>query len=270
MWKIKGLDNRPVRIEPSLEDIQLPEKRKLDEYNKLKEREREILRERGVAETSSEVIQHIENIIQSYQHILDIKEDFYKNSVKNSISNQNAELQRRISRIHKKYKENPWVIWFILGVFFEDVLKMIQEVEGMKWTPKNFEVCSNIGYEILHVPVWNEVIETNNKIRRILLDGSRLLAHHIHNRKLTWGEDDRLSAKFIHNPENKKPMYLDTEFFSVIYSNELDVESVVLRQVLKLAKPKMQTPYNLELFQHMCSELKITFSCIVKIIQQYK
>lgn len=265
MWKIKGLDNRPVRIEPSLEDIQLPEKRKLDEYNKLKEREKGIW-----AKTPSEVIQHIENIIQSYQHILDLKEDFYKNSVKNSISDQNAELQRRISRIHKKYKENPWVIWFILGVFFEDVLKMIQEVEVMKWTPKNFEVCSKIGHEILHVPTLEEVVKTNNKIRNILLKGSFLLARHIHKRKLAWGEDDRLSAKFTHNPEDEKPMYLDTEFFSVIYSNELDIESVVFRQVLTLAKPKMQTPYNLEIFQHICSELKMTFSYIVEIIQQYK
>lgn len=65
-------------------------------------------------------------------------------------------------------------------------------------------------------------------------------------------------------------MYLDTEFFSVIYSNELDIESVVFRQVLTLAKPKMQTPYNLEIFQHICSELKMTFSYIVEIIQQYK
>lgn len=99
-----------MRIEPSLEDIQHPERKKLDEHSKLREREIEILRERGVAETSSEVVQYIENIMQSYKNILDLKEDFYKNSVKQYISDQNTKLRDRIDEVHKKYKETSWVI----------------------------------------------------------------------------------------------------------------------------------------------------------------
>lgn len=266
MWKIKGLDNRPVRIEPSLEDIQSHARDILRQVEEIKEREIQ----KG---TPQEVIEKvIESRRVEIKETLDKEEEFYKEEAKEYISKRSLSLQWDIFSMNERENKNPWVIGEILTLFLKWVLDIIQEVEIMEWTPKNTEICSRIEHSIYHVPVWENLLRTNNQVHQILLYASLLLAQRMEQRKQIW-EDERLGAQFIHNPEDKAPEQIDTKYLYIEYGNDMNPDAgmaVTFRQVLTLVKPKNQTPYNLELFEYTRKEIRKVFEYIEEIIQSYK
>lgn len=65
-------------------------------------------------------------------------------------------------------------------------------------------------------------------------------------------------------------MYVDTECVYASYGNEVDPSLVTLRQMLVFAKPKNQTPYNMDMFNYMCDEVIKVFQKVVEIIKNHK
>ena len=261
MTTIKSLDGRPIRVTKTLEDIQAPDQAELVRLREEKTRK--------YWNTPPEFARQIDNMIQYVERILGQREDFYKQQAYRHISFSTSNILTQVSLAYESQKNNPGVVGVVLAIFLEGVLKMIQEVEVMEGTPKEIEVCSNIGHEILHIPVREELLRTNSRVLQTLLYGSYVLWLWVDKRRKN-EEDDRFVTRFIHNPEDIAPMYVDTECVYASYGNEVDPSLVTLRQMLVFAKPKNQTPYNMDMFNYMCDEVIKVFQKVVEIIKNHK
>lgn len=260
MTNIKGLDGKPIRTTKTLEEIQLPDKKRLEQLYAEKGR---------LWNTPSEFTQHIDRTIELVESILKQKEEIYKQQVQRYISHAISNLQTQISLVYENQRTHPGVIGILLSLFLEWVLQIIQYAEIMEGTPKDMEICSNIGHEIHHIPVWEQISRTNDRVHQALLYGSYILTHRIDERRQS-GEDDRLVAWFVHNPSDVAPQYLDTKCAYSTYGNDIHPDRVILRQLMIFAKPKNQTQYNLEMFEYMFEELWKVFDSLVKIIKHHK